>query len=81
MTARSRYRSAGVMVLVAVFLAVAVVGDLGGGTAPPRADSIATAPPAPPSPAGETSTSGCDRFAGPRSVAPGLRRWATSRWL
>jgi hypothetical protein len=81
MTARSRYRSAGVMLLVAVFLTVAVVGDLGGGTVPPRAGSIATAPPAPPSAgsADETSTSGCDRFAGPRGFDRGHGRGSLAR--
>ena len=79
MTARSRYRSAGVMVLVAVFLAVAVVGDLGGGTAPPRADSIATAPPAPPSPAGEAVAAARRGLAGPRGFDRGRGRGTLDR--
>ena len=79
MTARSRYRSAGVMVLVAVFLAVAVVGDLGGGTVPPDAASPSHTTATPPSVAQEASTEGCDRFAGPRGFDRGRKRGTLAR--
>jgi hypothetical protein len=80
MAPRSRYRSAGVMLLVAVFLAVAVVGDLGGGTVPPRAASVATTPAPPPTTNGnEASTLGCDRFAGPRGFDHGHGRGTLDR--
>lgn len=80
MTARSRYRSAGIMLLVAVFLAIAVVGDLGGGTVPPRAASVATAPAPPPTANGnEASALGCDRFAGPRGFDHGRSRGTLAR--
>jgi nitrous oxidase accessory protein NosD len=80
MTARSRYLSAAVTLLVAVFLAVAVVGDLGGGTVPPRATSVVTVPTPPSaSTADETSALGCDRFAAPRGFDHGHARGTLAR--
>jgi hypothetical protein len=62
--ARRAYRSVAVALLVAGFLAIAVVDDEFGGAAP---SPLAAKQPLPPriGVAGETSRRGCDRFAGP----------------
>jgi hypothetical protein len=82
--ARPLYRSAAVAMLVALFLAIAVVGDLGGGDTPPRAGSVpapALSPPDAPTTdaASERSRRGCDRFAGPRGFDGGGRRGTLER--
>jgi hypothetical protein len=78
---RPLYRSAAVAMLVALFLAIAVVGDLGGGDTPPRAASVPAASPPPPAfdAASDRSLRGCDRFAGPRGFDDGRRRGSVER--